>query len=151
MKLKKKVGKRPIDICSDDRFHCCRYCHYFIEGRCYNKKVGAELSNDAFMNVVDVAESGKLSGVLEETIHSNYPKDMVKELSGLLRTWKISNARINEFEQNFNELFDQWADFTLKDEIDCAVDMLYQNNAKDDSFDGIEISNPENYYCKEYM
>lgn len=152
MKLKKRVvGKTFVPISEDERFHCCRYCHYYRDGKCLNKQVISSTGNSVFLSVVDVAESGKLSGVLEEAIHSCDTKEITSELIDLLKSWKISDKRVREFEQTFKEVFDQWADFTLKPEIDESVDRLYQNEVTDGDYSGIEISDPDTYYCKEWF
>lgn len=154
MKLKKRVEEKRksfVPFSEDERFHCCKYCLYYKDGKCFNYNVISSTGGSLFMPVVEVAESGKLSGVLEETIHSCDTKEMISELINLLKSWKVSDKRIKEFEQTFNEVFDQWADFTLKDEIDNAVDRLYQNELENSEYDGIEISNPDSYYCKEWM
>lgn len=151
MKLKKRTGTSsnlPFD--GDERFHCCRYCHYYDSGYCYNKSVAGNFDGTA--NVVDVAESGRLSGVLEETMHSCDTKEMLNELKDLLKSWKIGDKRVKEFEKTFSEVFNQWLDFTLKDELDMSVSNLYERAVDTGSSSVcVEIENPTEYYCKEFM
>lgn len=156
MKLKKVVIKAQAENINnfpfgdEDRFKTCRYCRYYKCGKCYNPKVISLHTNS--VDVYDVSESGSLSGVLEETMHSCSTVEMLSELTDLLEKWKVSAKRIKEFEKTFNEVLDQWLDFSLKDEIDEAVSGLYQDRIDNQDFSsGVEIENPSEYSCKEFM
>ena len=76
----------------------------------------------------------------------------LKKLCTVAVQWKVSAKRIKEFEKTFNEVLDQWLDFSLKDEIDEAVSGLYQDRIDNQDFSsGVEIENPSEYSCKEFM
>ena len=144
MKLKKSKNSG-----SDyDYMKCCRWCRYFHSGKCYNKNI---LSDESFFNkIYEVSESGRLSGVLEETLHSVKLEEF-RELELLLREWKISEKRIKEFNKLFRDCYTQWCDFTLKEKLDEDILVCYNNfNNENKDCEGITINNPEDFWCKEW-
>ena len=155
MKLKKvtksqKVSTSNFPFGDEDYYKTCRYCRYYERGRCYNPNVlSSHVDSSA---VYDVAESGTLSGVLEETLHDCNTNEVLSELTSLLVKWKVSAKRVKEFEDLFNEMTEQWLDFTVKDKIDEAVSGLYQDHLINQTpTGGVEINNPAEFSCKEFM
>lgn len=62
----------------DDLYHVCRWCKYYKAGMCINGCFGAGDSVDLF-DIYAIAESGKLSGVIEETLNSIKPVKIERE------------------------------------------------------------------------
>ena len=140
MKLKRVLKS------NDDWQKCCRWCHYYENGKCTHSLSPTGSSEEA--TVYSVAESGKLSEVIEETLHSIPPKAF-SELEYLLRDWKISEKRIKEFQKVFGECLDQYLDMEVKPELDEKISVLYQSEVENTSWDS-EIPDPEEYCCKEW-
>lgn len=141
---------RRVVKTSDEWQKCCRWCHYFQNGRCFNKEMSHSFSTDMFGAIYSVAESGRLSAVIEETSHSVHREEF-RNLEDLLREWKISEKRIKEFSQVFDNCMNQWLDFQLKDELDAQVSRLYQDlEMGDNECEGVEIYSPEEFCCKEW-
>lgn len=141
-----KLKKVPVKVNKDfeDMYHTCRWCHYYQEGKCYNNQI-QEIDNIA---VYSVSESGKLGAVIEETIES-VKKTSFKELEYLLSDWGVSQKRIKEFGEKFKECFNDY-NTDLKEWLDEKVSECYQTELDGRNFDGLEISNPEEYYCKDW-
>lgn len=98
--------------------------------------------------VFEVAESGRLDEVLEETIKSEKLTPF-KELEYKLLEWNVSQKRIKEFNELFSSCYEEFT-LHLKESLDESVSRLYQTDLDDRTFDGIEIGNPEEYYCKDW-
>lgn len=143
MKLKKSVPVTQADP-KEDMYHCCRWCHHYQNGKCYNNNM--QIIDDSA--VFEVAESGRLDEVLEETIKSEKLTPF-KELEYKLLEWNVSQKRIKEFNELFSSCYEEFA-LHLKESLDESVSRLYQTDLDDRTFDGIEISNPEEYYCKDW-
>lgn len=156
MKLKKVVVNTQahynnFPFGEPERFKTCKYCRYYSCGKCYNKEVMSFISG-AKPEIYDVSESGRLSDTIRETAGSCDTKGMKKELIDLLKKWKVSSKRIEEFERTFDEVLEQWLEFSLRDDLDEAISMLYENSVDtDNTTEGVEISNPSEYSCKEFM
>ena len=141
----KRVQKKD-----DSWQHCCRYCHYYSNGKCWNKDLS--IVGEEVMNVYSVSEDGYLSETLEETLNG---EDLVKEfmysVESILDKWNISQKRKKEFEEHFIQKWSEFADFQLKEELDEQVSKCYQNHLSDvDVDEGIEIFDPENFCCKDW-
>lgn len=142
MKLKR------VDREKDGWQKCCRYCHYYSKGKCWNKDLS--IICDDITNVYKISEEGFLSQTLEETLNE---EDLIKEfmisVEGILDKWNISQKRKKEFEEHFKQCWSEFSDFQLKEELDEQVSNCYQNPLLD-MFNGIEISDPEIFCCKEW-
>lgn len=143
MKLKKSVPVTQVDP-KEDMYHCCRWCHHYQNGKCYNNNI--QIIDDSA--VFEVAESGRLDEVLEETLKSEKLTPF-KELEYKLLEWNVSQKRIKEFNELFSSCYEEFA-LHLKESLDESVSRLYQTDLDDITFDGLEISNPEEYYCKDW-
>lgn len=150
-RLKPVVRGVTVDEIENDIYHCCRWCHYFESGKCYNKNV-MESYADSPSKVYLVAEEGRLSGVLEETFHSVKKSTVTEEVVKLLRSYKMSEKKIKEVYDTLVNSIDQWFDFEVKEKLDSEVSELYQDAVENmQEIDGVEISNPEDHYCREFM
>lgn len=141
-----KVKLRKVD--KDNWQKCCRWCHYYYNGKCFNKSVIASFSEDSINTMYEVAESGRLSEVIEETLHSVKLSEF-KELEYKLREWKVSEKRIKEFNDLFMECYSQFTDFTLKEKLDEDISRCYLNFESNQT-DGVEIFNPEEFCCRDW-
>jgi len=142
----KRVERKKDPL--EEMYHTCRWCHYFKEGKCWNR--GMFAGDCGSVDVFSISEEGYLSEVLNETVHGVKLEEF-RELEYKLRDWGVSEKRIKEFNSLFAECFDQWADMNLIPELDEKVSVCYQNRLYDDeTFTGIEIANPEDNYCKDW-
>lgn len=151
---KPKLKARPVvrKKQEDDWQHCCRYCHYYENGKCWNK--GNFFMLDEVDNVFRVAEDGILSQVLEEVLNDEpMVKSFMFSLEHILDKWGISQKRKKEFDEHFRECWSKFADFKLKEELDEKVSVCYQDfiDAHANSNEsGIDIENPSEFVCKEW-
>lgn len=132
----------------DDLYHACRWCKYYKDGMCINECFGSEGSVDMF-DIYAIAESGKLSGVIEETLNSVKPVKIERELRDKLLSFKLSNKRVDEVLQVFRECLGEFFDFDCKPKLDEEISKLYQG-VKTGYEDGVEINDPHTFYCKEF-
>lgn len=130
-------------------YHCCSWCHFFTDGKCYQNFVYKEEKGECSDCVYKVAEDGHLHEALEESLHSlKFPTD---DLVRLLRKWGVSEKRVSDFNKTFNECMVQFIDMTVIPKLDEDVSTCYQNWAIEDSKDdGLEISDPENFSCEKW-
>ena len=91
----------------NDMYHTCRWCKHYKTGLCYR----GVLTIDEETPIWQVAESGKLSELIEECLG-----DLVSE--------------------------------DCKQELDEKISVLYQSFDYDNT--GVLISDPDNFYCKEW-
>ena len=134
----------------DDLYHTCRWCKWFVGGKCVNEAFSKEVDT---IPVYLVAEDGRLSGVIEETLNSVSIERVERELEKLLQGFNLSNKRVDEALQVLRDMLPEWLDFECKPKLDEAVSKLYQDEADKvySSVDGgVEISDPERFYCKEF-
>lgn len=82
MKLKR------VDRTKDDWQKCCRWCHYYENGKCIKDNVSIEETAPVWK----VAEEGHLSETLEEFFEGVKLTEF-HELEYQLREWKISEKR----------------------------------------------------------
>lgn len=144
MKLKKV---QPVPVNNDDWQKCCRWCHYFQNGKCMNTD---HLDTGEDLSVYKVSEEGYLDQCLEETLGSVKLEEF-RELEFLLRDYKLSEKRIREFNDLFGKCWDNFRQNTLKTELEENVAKCYQNNIEKNSFDSnMVIKDPENYCCKDW-
>lgn len=142
---KRGVEMKLKRVDRDEWQKCCRYCHYYQNGKCYKNIVSTEETAPVWK----VAEEGHVSEVIEETLGS-VKLTPFRELEYKLREWKISEKRIAEFNSLFKECYDQWVQ-EVKPELDVAIDKCYQNHINDHAFDsGVYIEDPERFCCKEW-
>lgn len=131
---------------------CCRWCHYYQNGKCWNKGVALNYS-DSILNVFSVAENGYSSQAIEEVLNTDrLSNKLMYSLMEIFDKWNISGKRKGEFIEHFRECWSEFADMDLKEELDDAVAVVYQKYLDPDGvdFDGTEIYNPEDYCCKEW-
>lgn len=139
-------------------YHCCRWCKWCVmkqyEGAVCTNPMFKGGSNDWW--VYQVAEEGRLSGVLEEAMHSNTAADKNFEGSIIyqLMQWGVSEKRQKEMRKLFQDCLREYLDLHLKQTVDEQVSRLYQNAHdeyyKDDSESGVFINDPESFCCKEF-
>ena len=146
----KKVDKSAYgyDPFESDNYHCCRWCHYYKNGKCLRDDIIG--SEDEDLSVYQVLESGKLDAVLEEVIASQKTPEF-KKVEALVREWGVSQKRLKEFSNLLMECIENTkTDIDIRDEISGAVSSLYETelSGRADNFDGIPIKNPEDFYCK---
>lgn len=129
----------------DEMYHTCRWCKYFKGGKCYN----GFASNGVSDIVYEVGEEGELAGVIEETLNNGFPKELLEGIKELLTGWKISKKRIRELEKYFDEKLPEILDFGLKEKLDENISVLYQDRIENKIAEetGIEINDPESFYC----
>lgn len=146
----KARGKITPQVTSEtDMYHCCRWCHYFNDGKCYANV--ATIDEDNYMSnpVYKVAEDGYLHDAVEEAVGSVDFSDF-KELEYLLRGWNISEKRVKEFKKKFEECTENYKR-TLIPEVEDSVDMCYQVNTDPVQWEtGIVISEPEDFSCEKW-
>ena len=139
MKLKK--------VDRDSWQKCCRWCHYYYNGKCTNVD---HLSVGENLSVYKVSEEGYLDQTLEETLGSVKLEEF-RELEYLLRDYKLSEKRIREFDDLFRKCWENFSQNTLKTELEENVAKCYQNHIEDNTTsDGFYIEDPENFVCKDW-
>lgn len=139
MKLKK--------VDRDSWQKCCRWCHYYLNGKCMNVD---PLSVGENLSVYKVSEEGYLDQTLEETLGSVKLEEF-RELEYLLRDYKLSEKRIREFDDLFRKCWENFSQNTLKTELEENVAKCYQNHIEDNTTsDGFYIEDPENFVCKDW-
>lgn len=144
------INRKEQQQMVDDMYHCCRFCHHYVNGKCFNQNM-MESFCDSPSSVYKVAEEGRLSAVLEETFHSVKKNTVVEEIVTLLRDYKLSEKRVKEVKDSLVNSIDQWFDFEVKDKIDEEVSELYQDAVENmTEVDGVEIINPSEHYCKDW-
>jgi hypothetical protein len=130
----------------DEMYHTCRWCKYYDKGYCHNKAFGGY--DD--IGLYEVAESGRLSEVIEETLNSIDPKSITDELKAKLKSYKISDKRVEEVLTLFKGCMAEFLDMECKPALDERVSILYQS-AGDGMCDiPVYISEPESFYCKHF-
>ena len=132
---------------SNDWQKCCRWCHYYKDGKCYNTK-----NNDYFeSSVYKVSEEGYLSQTLEETLNDeSLVGELRRSIESILDKWNISQKKKREFEEHFNECWSEFADFSLKESLDESVSCCYSDHIDRIAVDGVDIKEPQEYYCNEW-
>ena len=136
---------RKVD--KDEWQKCCRWCHYYQNGKCMNE---SHLDMGEDLSVYKVAEEGLLDQTLEETLGSVKLEEF-RELEYLLRDYKLSEKRIKEFLELFGKCWENFRQNTLKTELEENVAKCYQNHVEKSSFDpNVIIKDPENCCCKDW-
>lgn len=139
MKLKK--------VDRDSWQKCCRWCHYYSNGKCMNTD---HLDTGEDLSVYKVSEEGYLDECLEETLGSVKLEEF-RELEYLLRGYNLSEKRIREFNDLFRKCWEEFRQNTLKTELEENVAKCYQNHIEDNTTsDGFYIEDPENFVCKDW-
>ena len=133
----------------DKMYRCCRWCHYYQEGKCWRKGVSF---SDLESSLLNAADMGEFSEVIEETMM--YPNDpickVLQGLKSLLSDWKISSKRIEKFQEVFIEEYEMFVQ-GMRTEIDESILRKMNNIVSSESskeFQGLEIENPEDFCCK---
>lgn len=129
----------------DDWQKCCRWCHHYVEGKCYASPV----DDNAELNIEMVSENGFLSEAIKETLNDGQMSHF-NELFSQLRDWKLSDKRIKEFRKLFSELYENWVDCFLTQELDEKITICYNNHVFDYTDKGRYIEDPENYCCNRW-
>ena len=105
---------------------------------------------DEDLSVYKVSEDGYLDQTLEETLGSVKLEEF-RELEYLLRSYKLSEKRINRFNDLFRECWENFSQNTLKIELEENVAKCYQNHIEDNTeSSGLYIEDPENFVCKDW-
>ena len=124
--------------------HRCRWCKYYDSGCCYRGKMYTTDIGDVYK----VAEEGKLSEVIEETLNSNKPTEIIEQIDTKLLEWGVSEKRRKEIKKVFEDNLPEYFDFTLKPELDEAISKLYQTQLDvDELHDIIEILESDEMVC----
>ena len=123
----------------------CRWCHYFRSGKCWNEDI-LELDDLA---VYEVAESGHLEELLKEEIGKADLDTFKEELASKLSEWGISNKRIKEFDSLFDKCFNKFSQQLIPN-VGEQVSILYQESLDKSTFEGFEITDPEEFVCKDW-
>lgn len=141
----KKVEKRD-----DSWQHCCRWCHYYQNKKCWCREVcySAELE----VNVYGVSENGYAAETIKESLES-VSCEPFRELEYMLREWKVSEKRIREFNEQFKKSMEEYhqnaVEIIDEDVLKCYDNHLFDNCEKD-SGEGVEIVDPENFCCSHW-
>ena len=129
-------------------YHTCRWCKWFQNGACINKALCPTDTID-ILDIYAIAESGRLSEVIEEILNSCSTRKIERELTDKLLSYNLSKKRVDEVIQVFRDCLGEFLDFECKPELDRAVSKLYQEVQGKDA-EGVEISDPTTFYCKEF-
>lgn len=134
---------------TEDYMKCCRFCHYFQCGKCYNKDYMSNYSDGSDLAVYSVVEEGHLAETIEEVLGSVKLEEF-RELEYLLRGYKLSEKRIKEFDDTFKKCWELFSSSTLKEQLEEKVHRCYVNNLLNNETvnDGVEISSPSEFVCK---
>ena len=123
----------------DDIYHCCRWCKWFQSDKCTN----SEFTIDS-LNINSFYEEGYLS----EAIKEGFNEKKLHELESALSESKISKKKQSEILKVFHEELEaikvDWVE-----EIDNQVSKAI-NNFDFTVEDGVEITNPTEFYCKNF-
>lgn len=132
----------------DTMYHTCRWCkHYSGNGACLNPMF--EPDNEDNLAVYKVSEEGKLSEVIEETLKSNKPKELIEAIDNYLMG-KVAKKHREAVKKLFEEMLPEYNDFTLKEELDEAIHSLYVKELTEAEALVVGIRDPESFYCKEW-
>lgn len=129
---------------SDDWQKCCKYCHHFKNGSCTNQE-GIYLDDEE--PIYSVSEEGVLEDVIVETLGSVKLKEF-EPLEMLLRDYRLSEKRINEFKTLFKDCWEKFVDQTLTNKLENSVSYCYENYYSGNY--EFRISNPEEYCCDKW-
>ena len=144
--------KRVQPVSDDSWQKCCRWCHYYKNGKCMNQSTSISVEEDN-LAVYKVSEEGYLDQTIEETLGSVKLEEF-RELEYLLRDYNLSEKRIREFNNLFSKCWDNFRQNTLKTELEESVAKCYQNHTTKRSveveFEGFYIEDPENFICKDW-
>lgn len=134
----------------EDMYHTCRWCKYYQGGVCINEAFTA--CRDT-LSVYAVAEDGRLSECIRETLGSISTDKVERELRYKLEEFHLSNKRIDEVIQLFREKMEELFDAEYVEKLDGAISRLYQNDADThaESSEGVDIADPHSFYCKEFF
>lgn len=148
---KLRAVKRPVTVehIENDIYHCCRWCHHFQNGKCFNKDVTVNYEDFSSDVMYKISEEGILSEVLNESFHSIRKSTVTEEVVKTLRGYNLSEKRIKEVYDKLVNSIDEWFDKEVKDRLDNDVSRLYNNVGCE--IDGITIQNPEEFYCREFL
>lgn len=125
---------------------CCRYCHHFKKGVCLNNNV-SKVEND--LAIYSIIENGHLEEALEESLGS-VRLDEFKELETLLRSYKVSERRIKEFNDLFLKCWEEFIQNTLKWDLDGSIEKCFMNHLNDYRQSELTIKDPNTYCCKDW-
>ena len=131
-------------------YHVFRWCKWYQGGKCINEAfAGSSADVDG---VYKVAEDGRLSGVLEETLGSVKFSAVESAIIAKLEEFNLSRKRINDVIGDFALAMESFLGKDCRDALDEAVSKLYQDDAvsREKSGEGVEIADPHTFYCKEF-
>ena len=93
-------------------YHTCRWCKWYQGGKCINEAfAGTQIDAEG---VYQVAEDGRLSGVIEETLHSADTSKLEHDLREVLQSFKLSDKRLKAFFEAFGECLTEFYDKSIK-------------------------------------
>lgn len=137
----------------EDMYHTCRWCKYYQDGKCVHEAFAGTQIDVA--GIYQVAEDGRLSGVIEETLNSVDTSKMESDLGSVLKSFNLSDKRIKGFFEAFGDCLVEFFDGVCKEALDEVVSRLYQSDAEQRSKEaeggGVEIADPHSFYCKEFF
>lgn len=143
----KAVNRRKSD---DSYMHCCRWCHYYKNGKCLNRDL--MIDSDGSFYIYEIAESGKLDEAIREALNTDKLNNHLwRSIDDVLMGWSISNKRRAEFKQWFPEILEQH-NLHVQEEVSEVAAMVYQNayESRDIDYEGVSIDNPEDFCCKHW-
>lgn len=148
---KLKLAQRPVTVqeLENDMYHCCRWCRNFDKGKCYAHIVDVQELGEEVLT--PVLEDGNLSEALEETLHSLDFKESFDSLFDLLEEYGLSKKRMKEINKCFKDCMNSFLDFKVKGDVEETAHFVYVNAFEEQiPKEGVEISSPESFYCKEF-
>lgn len=139
LKVKKKYD--------DSWQRCCKYCKHFEEGRCNKNVVNADQ-----VGVYNVSENGYAAQAIEEVLdNEDLIRPFMRDLMEIFDKWNLSQKKKQEFQKHFKECWSQFADMSLKGEIDEQVMKCYAMYVMyGDDAQGITITDPTNFVCADW-
>ena len=131
----------------NNSIRCCRLCKYFEgkESKCLNPRY-VDYERESTLNS-RIVEEGHLCNNLTETLSESSLKYAERFLVPLLKSCKVSKAKIKEFTATLYEVYNDYLQQDLEEEIGT---LFIQANFDKSSFEGVMINNPDNFYCKDY-
>jgi hypothetical protein len=131
-----------------DMYHTCRWCKWYQGGKCINTAFTA--GSDDVLGVYEVAESGRLSEAIQETLNSASLETLERELRGRLADYKLSGKKIEELVQAFYDGMEMLVEREFTPKLDEVISKLYQDHAGTVEPEGVEIVDPHTFYCREF-
>lgn len=131
----------------DAMYHCCKWCRHFQNGQCYANSINYVV-DEPYSSVRHVAEDGYLYEVVQESLHS-VPFDS-SGLEILLRSFGLSEKRLGIFKKTLEEKIEEWKQDNLLQTVCDDVDRCYIDHSEPVFELGVEISEPDTFFCDKW-